>query len=181
MPDVRDQDTASPTSKIVLYTLDEIPTDVPAFRPLRDDQFAPAAKTQAPPPSTGGWLVDPRVWLLESRPAPSSHPEWMTSVTTTTSQISRMDTSVEADLRESSSLSRRGPAERRGGTVDQFDFGPSEPLLISASGSLPTPRRARPASSGSTARAPVIFSLACLPHHGRRGRIRGRRAARRGR
>lgn len=40
MPDVRDQDTASPTSKLVLYTLDEIPTDAPAFRPLRDDQFA---------------------------------------------------------------------------------------------------------------------------------------------
>ena len=53
--------------------------------------------------------------------------------------------------------------------------------LVSVSGAPPTPRRAGPVSSGSSARAPVIFSQACLPPHGRHGRIRGRRAARRGR
>src|SRR5438445_11999135 len=54
-------------------------------------------------------------------------------------------------------------------------------FLFSVSGAPPTPRHAGPVSSASTARSPVIFSQACLPHHGRRGQIRGRRAARRGR
>ena len=52
---------------------------------------------------------------------------------------------------------------------------------FSVSGAPPTPHLARPTSSGSTVRPLVIFSLVCLPHHGRRGRIRGRRAASRGR
>jgi hypothetical protein len=37
------------------------------------------------------------------------------------------------------------------------------------------------ASSGSTARSPAIFSQDYRPHHGHHGRIRGKRAARRGR
>lgn len=40
MPDVRDQDTATSPCKLGLYSLDEIPADAPASRPLRDDQFA---------------------------------------------------------------------------------------------------------------------------------------------
>jgi hypothetical protein len=65
--------------------------------------------------------------------------------------------------------------------ADQFDFGAIGPLLVSVSGAPPTPRRAGSAFSGSTARSLAIFSQACHPHHGCRERIRGKRAARRGR
>src|SRR4029434_6581931 len=57
--------------------------------------------------------------------------------------------------------------------------GASRPRLVSVSGAPLTPHRAELASSGSTARSPAIFSQD--PHHGHRGRIRGKRAARRGR
>jgi hypothetical protein len=40
MPDVRDQGMAASPSKLGLYSLDEIPADASASRPLRDDQFA---------------------------------------------------------------------------------------------------------------------------------------------
>ena len=73
---------------------------------------------------------------------------------------------------------QRPPFERGSGSVW---FGASGPLLVSVSGAPPTPRHAGSASSWSTARAPAIFSRACHPHHGRRGRIRGRRAVRQGR
>jgi len=65
--------------------------------------------------------------------------------------------------------------------ADQFDFGAIGPLLVSVSDAPPTPRRAGSAFSGSTARSLAIFSQACHPHHGCRERIRGKRAARRGR
>ena len=40
MPDVRDQDTAAALCKLGLYSLDAIPADAPASRPLRNNQFA---------------------------------------------------------------------------------------------------------------------------------------------
>src|SRR4030095_11993049 len=57
--------------------------------------------------------------------------------------------------------------------------GGAEPL-VSVSGAPPTPRPAGPASSVSAAPSVAISSQTCRPHQGCGGRIRGRRAARRG-
>src|SRR5262245_59703164 len=54
-------------------------------------------------------------------------------------------------------------------------------VLVSVSGAPPTPRRAGPEFSGSTARSAATFLLPCHPHRERRGRIRDRRAVRQGR
>src|SRR4029450_13153981 len=76
--------------------------------------------------------------------------------------------------RESSRTARAAPEQ------SQSISGRVGPLLVSVSGSPPTQRCAGPAPSGSNARSSAIFSEDLLPHHGRRGRIRGRRAVRRG-